>query len=73
MATHDKVTFVREYCLCRRIPYRFVGNFGQLIIGNSNVGADCIYSVYNLPYSELVSTIDSMVQYDEYGWFAGLK
>ena len=70
MAVHDKVTLAKEYCLCRRIPYRFIGE--QLIVGDKN-GKDVIFSVYNFPYSEIISVIDRMVEYDEYGWYLRVR
>ena len=71
--THDKKTLANEYCLCRNIPHEWVGNFGQLIIGTKGEWRNCIYSIYNIPYSEIISTIDSMCEYDEFGRFCGLK
>jgi hypothetical protein len=60
---HDKISFTREYCLCRRIPYRIVQE--HLIIGGYNV----CFSLYNLPYKEIIDMIDKFVEYNEYGWF----
>ena len=70
MATHDKITLAREYCLCRKIPYKFHGE--QLVIGDKN-GKDVIFSVYNFTYTELIAVIDRMVEYDDFGWYAGVK
>lgn len=72
--THDKKSLANEYCLCRKIPHRWVGGItGQLVIGNSETKQDCIYSIYNIPYSEIISTIDSMVTYDDFGRFESIK
>ena len=69
---HDKKTFANEYCLCRDIPHRW-GNNGQLIIGDNTVGKNVIFTIYNFPYTEIVQVIDSMCEYDNGGWFCGLK
>lgn len=74
MRSHDKKTFANEYCLCRGIPHRWVsGSVGQLVIGTSVTGTDCIFSIYNIPYSEITSTIDNMVEYNDFGQFIKLK
>lgn len=64
---HDKKTFIKEYCLARRIPYKFLSE--QLYIN----GVFCCFSVYNLPWAELIYAIDTMVSYDEYGFFKSLN
>ena len=70
---HDQKTLANEYCLCRKIPHRWVGgNLGQLVIG-TGIGRDVIYSIYNIPYSEIISTIDNMCDYDEFGHFVCVK
>lgn len=53
---HDKISFAKEYCLCRRIPYYFHGE--HLSIGDKQYGYRSIFSVFNLPYKELIETID---------------
>ena len=58
MKQHDKISFVREYCICRRIPYRIMRE--SLYID----GEFFCYSVYNLTYSELIQAIDKACQYD---------
>ena len=63
MKQHDKISFVREYCLCRRIPYRIMRE--SLCIA----GEYFCYSVYNLTYSELVQAIDKVCVYDETSTF----
>lgn len=73
MIIHGKKSLANEYCLCRGIPHRWKGN-EQLVIGNKEVGYDVIFSIYNIPYSEIVSTIDSMCVYNEqFDYFIGLK
>ncbi len=57
--THDRITFVREYCLARRIPYRIKGE--MLYID----GRYFCYSIYNLTYIELLQAIDKECVYDE--------
>ena len=57
--THDKISFVREYCRCRRIPYKIVKE--ALFIDNSQV----CFSVYNLIYTELIKMIDDFCIYDD--------
>ena len=52
--SHNKISFAREYCLCRNIPYRMKGE--QMIIGKEK--KEVIFSVYNLSYAELIKTID---------------
>jgi hypothetical protein len=59
MRQHDKISFVREYCRCRRIPYHFERE--TLYIA----GGHFCFSVYNLTYSELVQAIDRVCVYDE--------
>ncbi len=58
MAEHDKITFAKEYCLCRRIPYRFKGE--QLEIGKEK--RSVIFSVYNIPYTEIPKTINKCAE-----------
>lgn len=64
--THDKISFVREYCRCRRIPYKIKGE--QLFIG----GTFLLYSILNFDYADLIRTIDSVVLYSRYGYYDGL-
>ena len=63
MKQHNKISFVREYCRCRRIPYRIVCE--TLYIAGEYV----CYSVYNLTYSALVQAIDKVCVYDETATF----
>ena len=57
--SHNKITFAKEYCLCRRIPYKFNGE--QLVIGGKNETKNIIFSVYNIPY-ELVRVINECAE-----------
>lgn len=66
MTTHDKISFTREYCRCRRIPYRF--NREALFID----GFQICYSIYNIPYTEIVQMIDKHVIYNEMGFYESL-
>lgn len=56
---HDKVSFTREYCQCKKIPYRIARNEALTI-----AGYHAIYSLYNLTYNEIVNAIDEMCEYD---------
>jgi len=56
---HNKVSFTREYCQCRKIPYRITRAEGLTI-----AGSHAIYSLYNLTYGEIVQAIDEMCEYD---------
>ena len=71
MAEHNKITFVKEYCKCRRIPCRFKGE--QFIIGNpkEKFGSVTYFSAYTFSYSDLIREIDRFVEYDEYGYYKG--
>lgn len=64
--THDKISFVREYCRCRRIPYQIKRE--ALYID----GLQVCFSVYNLPWLELVEMVDKAVYYDRFGFYDGL-
>lgn len=63
MKQHDKISFVREYCRCRRIPYRIMRE--ALYIA----GEYFCFSVYNLTYLELVQAIDKVCVYDDTSTF----
>ena len=56
--SHNKITFAKEYCLCRRIPYKMKGE--QMIIGRDK--KEVIYSVYNFTYDELVRVINECAE-----------
>ena len=73
MADHNKKTLANEYCLCRKIPHSWNYRDEQLVIGRQDIGYDIIFSIYNIPYAEIATTIDSMCEYDEFGHFVGLK
>lgn len=60
MKIHDQISFTREYCRCRRIPYRFINE--SLIIDNCTI----CYSIFNIPYVEIVKMIDDSVNYKLY-------
>ena len=53
MAEHNKITFVKEYCKCRRIPCRFRGE--SFDIGDIKVkfGSIHYYSAYNFSYTSI--------------------
>ena len=65
--SHNKETFVKEYCLCRRIPYKLKGE--TLYINKQPV----IFSVYNLTYQDLLKTIDNWCEYDSNTCFKNTK
>ena len=69
MKDHNKITFVREYCLARRIPYKIKGE--QLSIRDKSINSIWFvcFSIYNLTYSELIRVIDNAVIYDETSTF----
>lgn len=73
MKDHNKITFVREYCLARRIPYKIKGE--QLSIRDKETKSEWFtcFSIYNLTYSELLKVIDRMVIYDQYGDFQNVN
>lgn len=66
MKEHNKITFAKEYCLCRRIPYKFKGE--QLTIGEGG-NSISFFSVYNFTYADLIKTIDQYVIYDNENCF----
>jgi hypothetical protein len=73
MKDHNKITFVREYCLARRIPYKIKGE--QLSIRDKETKSEWLtcFSIYNLTYSELLNVIDRMIIYDQYGYFQNVN
>lgn len=64
MTTHDKISFTREYCRCRRIPYKFKGE--ALSIDGFRV----CFSIFNIPYTEIVTMIDKAVVYNDMGFYS---
>lgn len=66
MKNHDQISFTREYCRCRDIPYRVKGE--ALFID----GWQVCNSLYNLPYTEIITMIDNECYYDENGLYEGL-
>lgn len=67
--THDKISFTREYCRCRRIPYRIKGE--TLYIGDFKFNEVC-YSLYNHSYADIMKMIDNEVYYNEFGFYDGM-
>lgn len=69
MTSHNKITFAKEYCLCRHIPYKFEGE--RLIIGKGDGYEDkiALFSVYNFTYADLIKVIDENVEYDNDTFF----
>lgn len=65
--THDKFSFVREYCLARKIPYKFKKE--SLYIDKNFVW----YSIYNHPWSELISIIDKHCIYNDFGYYEAFR
>ena len=57
---HNKETFIREYCLARRIPYSIKRD--QLNIA----GHYAVFNIYNLGYADLINAIDAMCVFDPY-------
>lgn len=72
MTEHNKITFVKEYCKCRRIPCRFNGE--KFTIGNPKEKFCSVtyFSAYNFSYPDLVREIDRFVEYDDYGYYKGI-
>lgn len=64
---HDKVSFIQEYCRCRGIPHQIKNE--ALFIGKGIMKKQVCFSVYNLPYRELMDVVDSSCVYDEYGFY----
>lgn len=65
--SHDKFSFTREYCRCRKIPYRITGE--SLLIK----GYFICFSLLNLSYTDIINVIDTSVNYDNFGNFMCLK
>ena len=59
MAEHNKLTFTAEYCRARRIPYSIKRE--ALFINKKQI----CFSLYNLPYSEIITMIDNACEYDD--------
>lgn len=67
MKNHDKISFTREYCKCRRIPYSVKGE--ALYID----GFQVCFSLLNLDYAAIVEMIDKECGgYDSYGFYNGI-
>ena len=73
MKEHNKITFAKEYCLCRKIPYKF--NDEQLTIGDMKTynGTVSIFSVYNFTYKDLIEMIDKYTEYNEFGDYVRVR
>lgn len=67
MTIHDKISFTREYCKIRHIPYRIKGE--ALFIH----GRQICYSLYNLDYHYIIDMIDNTVIYDSFGRYIASK
>lgn len=65
--THDKMSFTKEYCRCRRIPYRFKNE--TLIID----GRMICYSIYNINYADITKMIDDSINYNRMGFYESVK
>lgn len=63
MVEHNKITVVREYCLARHIPYSIKGE--ALYIN----GYCQMFSVYNIPWAELIQTVNKNVVFNDAGYF----
>lgn len=66
MKNHDKISFTREYCKCRGIPYRVKGE--ALFID----GFQVCFSLLNLDYTAIIAMIDGECYYDQFGRFEAL-
>lgn len=66
MNKHDKISFTREYCKCRGIPYRVKGE--ALYID----GFQVCFSLLNLDYPAIISMINGECYYDQFGRFEAL-
>lgn len=73
MTNHNKITFAKEYCLCRKIPYKFSGE--QLTIGDMETynGTVSIFSVYSFTYKDLIEIIDRYTEYNEFGDYVRVR
>ena len=67
MKFHDVISFTREYCRCRRIPYRIKGE--ALFIN----GRQVCFSLLNLDYHYIITMIDNAVIYDSFGRYIASK
>ena len=58
MKDHNKLTFTAEYCRCRRIPYKIIGD-------SLYINKQMIYrNLYYLSYSDIIGMIDKVCNYD---------
>jgi len=60
------MSFVKEYCQARKIPYKIQGE--GICIGDMKTyeGTFSIFSVYNFTYNQLINTIDKYIDYDKF-------
>lgn len=63
MKDHNKITFAREYCLCRRIPYRIKAE--ALYIKRCGKYQQICFSLYNLTHVDIIRVIDGACEYDD--------
>lgn len=66
MTVHNKTSVIREYCLARKIPYKFEGS--ALYIGKG-MGARFCYRVDLVPWAEVILEIDRLCKFDNNGEF----
>lgn len=66
MPNHDKISFTREYCRNRAIPYRVKGE--ALYID----GFQVCFSLLNLDHAAIIAMIDAECYYDQFGRFEAL-
>ena len=63
--THDKISFTREYCRCRRLDYKIEGE--SLLLkwftekGNTHYYQVC-FSLYNYSYSDIIIIINDFCE-----------
>lgn len=63
---HNKISFAREYCRCRSIPYK-VRNEALFVNGRQ-----ICFSLLNLNYHSIITMVDAHCHYDEFGHYDGL-
>lgn len=73
MAEHNKITFVKEYCKCRKIPCRFKGESFDIGDTKDPFGHIHYYSAYNFSYEDLIKEINRFVRYDNCGCYEGIN
>ena len=68
---HNKISFIQEYCRCRRIPYKIKNE--ALFIGKGVMKKQVCFSVYNLTYNQLIEIVDRSCVYDKYGFYQEIQ